>query len=122
MTYSTFRDRPTPRKTKTSDAVVHALCTLPHGFTRDYVAALPDHNAKTIKRALFELRASGWIRGHQLATPAGRGMGKTLLWQPTAALIEKWRRGESVTNTSRLPDDDWTPQPWVHPYARRGAA
>jgi hypothetical protein len=115
MSYSTFRDRQRPRKTKTSDAVVHALCTLPHGFTRDYVAALPDHNPRTIKRALFELHASGLLRGHRVIGMGGQGGGKAMRWQPTRALIELWERGESVQHTSLLERDNWKPQPWVHP-------
>lgn len=95
-------------------------CTVaeqPGCLTRDYVRMLRV-DMPTVSRLMQRLRAHGYVRPERVA---GARHG-TVTWWPTPELRRKLDAKQQVTLPRGDPacnDDDWTPQPWVHPIRAR---
>lgn len=94
-----------------------AVNDTPGFLTRDYVRVLQG-DKDTVGRLMQKLRAHGFIRPEKVAGSRNN----VVTWWPTPALKAKLASRQPITLSRCDPaanDDNWTPQPWVHPIRAR---
>lgn len=118
--WNTHQDRPR------DNAIAHAarlLVAQPGQYTRAYIAARGPHSAVALKAALHRLKHAGYARSNRIVGTAGCGKAHEVQWHPTPPLVALIEAGEVPVIgrdiTPPLPDDGWTPQPYVNPIRAR---
>lgn len=118
--YVTFRETDRP-------SLVHRLAAYiaahPKVTTVDLYAAFPMERRCSVKRVVSELKKRGFLQADRIVGAAGQGSNRVSWWYPTATLLRQLSAGEKITVGQRvatpLEEDEWTPQPWIHPIRAR---
>jgi hypothetical protein len=122
--WTSYTDKPHRSAAQTA---AEALAAAPGLLTAEYVERCSVHSASAIKAALHKLKVMGYATSRRVTSPAGRGNGHVVTWQPTQRLIRQIAAGEPikvhrdarVALLEELEDDGWTPQPYVNPIRAR---